>query len=136
MVISFQILSASRGAAILRSIYPYAHITVDSHANAVIVVASGYDEQGMRTIASGIDVKNPTDTTVETYQLKVLTPQTVSGRLAGVFPETRVLSSPNHNVIIMASRADMVQIKAIVTAIDTAHQRHRQNRDTRLRRFA
>jgi hypothetical protein len=55
--ISFQLISASRGAVILRSIYPNARITVDSHANAVVVVASGYNEQGMRTIASGIDVK-------------------------------------------------------------------------------
>ena len=51
IVINFSIISAARGAAILRSIYPDARITVDSHANAVIVVASGYDEEGMRTIA-------------------------------------------------------------------------------------
>jgi type II secretory pathway component GspD/PulD (secretin) len=120
VVISFQIISASRGASILRSIYPGARITVDSHANAVIIVASGYDEQGMRTIASGIDVKNPTDTTVDAYQLKVLSPQTVSGRLAGVFPQARVLVAPNRNIIIMASPTDMSQIKAIVTAIDAA----------------
>lgn len=120
VVISFQIISAQRAAAILRSIYPNARITVDSHANAVIVVASGYDEQGMRTIASGIDVKNPTATAVDTYQLKVLTPQTVAERLGGVFPQARVLVAPNRTVIIMASPADMSQIKAIVTAIDTA----------------
>jgi general secretion pathway protein D len=120
VVIGFQVILASRAAAILRSIYPYAHITVDSHANAVIVVASGYDEQGMRTIASGIDVKNPTDTTVDTYQLKVLSPQTAAGRLAGVFPQARVLVAPNRTILIMASPADMTQIKSIVTAIDTA----------------
>jgi hypothetical protein len=34
----------------------------------------------------------------------------------------------------MASPADMAQIKAIVTAIDTAHQCHRQNLDAPLRR--
>jgi hypothetical protein len=74
----------------------------------------------MRTIASGIDVKNPTATEVDTYQLKVLKPQTVAGRLAGVFPQARVLVAPNRTIIIMASPADMAQIKAIVTAIDTA----------------
>ena len=67
----FQLIRASRGVAILRNIYPNADVTVDPHANAVIVVASGYDEQGMRTIASGIDTKNPTATTVDTSQLKV-----------------------------------------------------------------
>ncbi len=74
----------------------------------------------MRTIASGVDVKNPTDTTVDTVQLKVISPQTAASRLAGVFPQARVLVAPNRNIIIMASPADMAQIKSIVTAIDTA----------------
>src|SRR5580700_10819216 len=65
VVIAFQIISAERGAEILRSVYPHARITVDTHANAIIVVASGYDEQGMHTIASGIDTKNPTETAVD-----------------------------------------------------------------------
>ena len=120
IVINFSIISAARGAAILRSIYPDARITVDSHANAVIVVASGYDEEGMHTIATGIDVKNPTDTAVDTYQLKVISPQTVESRLSGVFPSARFISAPNRNIVIMASPPDMAQIKSIVAAIDTA----------------
>jgi type II secretory pathway component GspD/PulD (secretin) len=120
VVINFSIISAARGASILRSIYPDARITVDGHANAVIVVASGYDEQGMRTIAGGIDIKNPTDTATDTYQLKVISPDTAASRLGGVFPGARVLVAPNRTIIIMASPADMSQIKAIVTAIDTA----------------
>jgi general secretion pathway protein D len=120
VVIAFQIISAERGAEILRSVYPHARITVDTHANAVIVVASGYDEQGMHTIASGIDSKNPTDVAVDTYQLKVLSPETVAGRLGGVFPRARIVVAPNKTIIIMAAPADMAQIKAIVAAIDTA----------------
>ncbi len=120
IVIAFQMISASRAAGILRGIYPDARITVDGHANAVIVVASGFDEQGIRTIANGIDTKNPTATAVDTYQLKVLTPSTVAERLSGVFPQARVLVAPNRTIIIMAAPADMAQIKAIVTAIDTA----------------
>jgi hypothetical protein len=54
-----------RGAAILRSVYPNARVTIDGHASAVIVVASGHDEQGMRTIASGLDTKNPTAAAVD-----------------------------------------------------------------------
>ena len=119
IVITFQLIPASRGAEILRSVYPSARITIDPHANAVIVVAPGYEEQGMRTIASGIDTKNPTATATDTYQLKVLSPSTVAQRLAGVFPQARVLVAPNRTIIIMASPADMSQIKAIVAAIDT-----------------
>jgi general secretion pathway protein D len=120
VVLNFNIISAARAASILRSIYPGARITVDSYANAVIVVASGYQEEGMRTIASGIDVKNPTDTTVDAYQLKVITPETAASRLTGVFPSARILVAPNRSIIIMASPADMGQIKSIVTTIDTA----------------
>ena len=120
IVIPFQLIPASRGAEILRGVYPSAHITVDAHANAVIVLAPGYEEQGIRTIASGIDTKNPTATAVDTYQLKILKPQTVAERLWGVFPQARVLVAPNKTIIIMASPADMAQIKAIVAAIDTA----------------
>ncbi len=120
LVITFQIIPAERGADILRSVYPNARITVDAHANAVIVVASGYDEQGMRAIASGIDTKNPTARAVDTYQLKVLKPQSVAERLSGVFPRARILVAPNRTIIIMAAPADMAQIKSIVTAIDTA----------------
>jgi type II secretory pathway component GspD/PulD (secretin) len=119
VVITFQLIPARRGAQILRSVYPGAQITVDPHANAVIVVAPGYEEQGMRTIAGGIDTRNPTATAIDTYQLKVLKPQTVAERLSGVFPQARVLVAPNRTIIIMASPADMSQIKAIVAAIDT-----------------
>lgn len=119
-MINFQVIPARRAAAILASVYPNARITVDPHANAVIVVAPGYEEQGMRTIASGIDTKNPTATATDTYQLKVLSPSTVAQRLAGVFPQARVLVAPNRTIIILASPTDMSQIKAIVAAIDTA----------------
>jgi general secretion pathway protein D len=120
VVIAFQLISANRAAGILRSVYPNARITVDGHANALIVVAPGFDEQGMRTIASGIDTKDPTATAVDTYQLKVLKPQVVVDRLAGIFPRARVVIAPNRTIIIMAAPADMAQIKGIVAAIDTA----------------
>ncbi|HTV72819.1 MAG TPA: secretin N-terminal domain-containing protein [Candidatus Acidoferrales bacterium] len=120
IVIDLQVIPASRAAAILRSIYPNASITVDPHANAVIVVAPGYQEEGVHTIVSGIDIKNPTDTVVDTVQLHVISPETAAQRLAAVYPNARILTAPNRNVIIMASPADMAQIKAIIQAIDTA----------------
>ncbi|HTU81279.1 MAG TPA: secretin N-terminal domain-containing protein [Candidatus Acidoferrales bacterium] len=120
IVISLQIISASRAAEILHTVYPDAHIAVDSHANALIVVAPGYQETGMRTIASGIDVKNPTDTVVDTVQLRVISPETAVRRLAAVYPSARILAAPNRNVIVIASPADVAQIKAIIQAIDTA----------------
>lgn len=120
IVINLSVISAARAAAILRAIYPDARVDVDTRANAVIVVASGYDEQGMRTIASGIDVKNPTDSVADAYQLKVVSPQAAVDRLRGVFPNARFVAAPNHTIVILAAPADMTQIKAIVAAIDTA----------------
>ena len=120
IVLSLQVISAQRAAAILHSVYPNARITIDAHANAVIVVAPGYEEEGMRTIAGGIDTKNPTATAVDTYQLKVIKPEIAAGRLRGVFPHDRILTAPNRTIIIMGSPQDMAQIKSIVGAIDTA----------------
>jgi general secretion pathway protein D len=119
MVINLSVVSAERVATILRSIYPNARISVDTRANAVIVVANAYDEQGMRTIASGIDVKNPTATVTDTYQLKAVPPSTIADRLAGVFPNARFIAAPNHTLLIMASPADTTQIKSIIATIDT-----------------
>jgi hypothetical protein len=116
-----------------------AQITVDSHANAVIVVARGCGEQGMHTIASGIDVSYPTDTATGTYQLKVISGDTVAARLSGVFPGAWVLVAPNRNVIITGSPSDMGQIKAIIAAIDTAPPTPRHPAEacaSRGRRFA
>jgi hypothetical protein len=44
----------------------------------------------MRTIASGLDTKNPAATATDTYQLKVLSPSTVAQRVAGVFLQTHL----------------------------------------------
>lgn len=74
----------------------------------------------MRTIAQGIDVKSPTAEAVDTVQLRVLSPRVVQERLSAVFPSARVLVAPNRNVIVMASPADMSQIKTVIAAIDTA----------------
>ena len=120
IVINFSVISASRAANLLRNIYPGARISVDPHANAVIVVASAFEEQGMRTIASGIDVKNPTDSVADAYQLKIVSPQTIAARLAGVFPGARFVAAPNRTIVILASPADMQQIKAIMASVDTA----------------
>jgi hypothetical protein len=48
----------------------------------------------------------------------VLSPPTVAQRLGAVFPQARILVAPNKTIIIMASPADMSQIKSIVAAID------------------
>lgn len=118
-MINFSIVPAERGAGILRSLYPHAKIRVDERANAVIILANAYDEQGMRAIASGIDIKNPTDTVTDAYQLKVLDPRVVIDRVRGVFPRARFVAAPNRTILILAAPQDMQQVKAVIAAIDT-----------------
>ncbi|HEX8807275.1 MAG TPA: secretin N-terminal domain-containing protein, partial [Candidatus Aquilonibacter sp.] len=119
IVVSFSVIPAERGAAIIRSVYPTAHITLDKSANAIVVVAPDDVDAGIRAIASAIDVKNPTDIQVDAQQLRTITPATAIGRLTSVFPTARFVSAPNNTVVVMARPSDMGQIKAILSAIDS-----------------
>ena len=118
-VINLMIVSADRAAEVLRGIYPHAMIRVDRAANALIVVASPEDVVGMHTIVSGIDMKNPTQATVDTIQVHNVKPQDAASRVAPLFPHARLSAAPNRTLIIEAPPQDLTQIKAVVTAIDT-----------------
>ena len=89
-VIQVQTIPVDRAAAVLRSLYPNARIRTDAHANAVIVIASPNDVQAMRTVLQGIDVRNPTQPSVQVIQLKALKPDGVAGRLRGLFPRAKM----------------------------------------------
>jgi hypothetical protein len=71
-VINFALVGAAKAAAILHGIYPDAWIRVDGSANAVIVVASPDEVDGMRTVATGIDVRNPTAAIIDNVQLHTI----------------------------------------------------------------
>jgi general secretion pathway protein D len=119
-VINLSIIHASRAAQILRSIYPHAIVRVDPSANAVIVIAPPDVVSGMRTIATGIDVKNPIDQTVDTFALHTVTPQDAIVRVHSLFPKARLEPAPNRTLMIEAAPQDISQIKAVLGAIDTA----------------
>lgn len=65
----------------------------------------------------GIDFKNARATAVDTYQLKVLAPQTAAERVSAVFPRARILVASNKTAIMMAAPMDMSQDQGIITAI-------------------
>lgn len=117
-VIDVTIISADRAAAILRHLYPHSQITVDRTANAVIAVASAEDIQGMRLILQGIDIKNPTSTTVEAVQVHLANPNDIVAKLRPLYPGDRIAAGPNKSILIAATPQDMAQIKSIVTSID------------------
>jgi len=120
-VMQVQTIPVERAASVLRSLYPSARIRVDAHANAVIVVASPDDIQAMRTVLQGIDVRNPTQPSVQVVQLKVLKPDAVVGHLRGLFPTASVTTASRSSLLVRASPLDMSQITALISALDTTN---------------
>jgi len=118
-IITFTVTEAQRGARLLRTLYPHARISVESGANAVIVIARPDDVTAMRTIATGIDVRNPTQPIVDTVQLHSVKPQDAIGRVRPIFTHARFALAPNRTIVISASQQDLAQIKAIFATIDT-----------------
>ena len=118
-VINLTLISAERAAQVLRGVYGRAEIRVDRPANALIVLASADEVTGMRTIVSGIDVKSPIDTTVDSTQVHNAKPREIIDRLRPLFQHSRFAAGPNKTIIISATPADVAEIKAIVMAMDT-----------------
>ena len=118
-VLTFSVIHADRAAHLLHAFYPKAVIRIDSGANAVVVIATPDDLAGMRTVASGIDVKSPTDAIVDSVQLHSAKPDQAVGRLAPLFAHARFSVGPNGTVIVLATTADLAQIKAVLGAMDT-----------------
>jgi len=119
-VLGVTVIKADQAATMLRALYPRARIRVDRNANAIIVVASPDDVNAMRTVLSGIDVKNPLATTATAVPLHNSKPADVIARLRALFPHARFTIGPNKTVLVVATQLDLTQINAIVSAIDTA----------------
>ena len=112
-------ISAQHAADVLRKLYPHDRITVDPRSNAVIAVGSSQDVAAMRQVITGIDVKNPAQTTIDTVQLHVLSSADAIARIGPLFPHARFRNAPNRTIIIQAPPADIAQIKALVSTLDT-----------------
>ncbi|MBC5824670.1 MAG: hypothetical protein GIX02_07530 [Candidatus Eremiobacteraeota bacterium] len=80
-----------------------------------MTVLSPRNVSAMRTILSGIDVKNPMATTATAVPLHNTKPADIIPRL-----RARFSIGPNKTVLVVATQLDLTQINAIVLAIDTA----------------
>lgn len=118
-VITLQIVRAARAAAIIRAVYPSAAVRVDSATNSVIVIAPPDVLSGARSIAAGIDVRNPTDSVVDTQQVHTASASEVVRQLKPLFPHSRFSAAPNRTILIVAPPSDMPQIKAVIETMDT-----------------
>jgi type II secretory pathway component GspD/PulD (secretin) len=119
VVLSLQIVHASRAASVLRSLYPRDRIAIDTAANALVVVAPPEDVTAMRAVIEGIDVRDPARPLNEAVQLHNADPVAVAAQLRRIYPATRIASAPNRTLLIEAKPADLAQIKALIAAIDT-----------------
>ena len=118
-VLQLQVIPAERAAQMLHELYPHAHIHVDSHANALVVVGPQADVDAMRTIVQGIDVKNPTQPATDIITLKTISPRTLALRLHPLFPDARINVASKSSLLVRAPPLDMTQIKALAMALDT-----------------
>ena len=118
-VISLSIIKASQAASIIRAVFPDAQVRIDEPANAVIVAATPDEMNSVRSVITGVDVKDPTSTTVDTDQVQHVRPDEVATRLRDLFPDARFSVAPNRTLIISAKPNDLTEIKSVISTIDT-----------------
>jgi type II secretory pathway component GspD/PulD (secretin) len=119
VVLPVQIVGAARAASILRGLYPHDRISVDTSANAIVVVAAPADVTAMRGVLEGIDVRDPERPVTEAVQLRTADPAAVALQLHRLYPASRITGASNHTLLIEAKPADVAQIKTLIAAIDT-----------------
>lgn len=113
-------INVQRALQILRNLYPNAHLSVDSHANAIVVVAPQDEVEAMRTIVSGIDVKNPSEPTNDVVQLHSKSASQIVAQIAGLYPNAHVGIASKTSLLIRATPEDMTQIKALISSLDVS----------------
>ena len=119
-VINLTVIPAARAAAILRTYFPHARISVDRHANAVIVAAPADEIQQMRTIVEGIDVRDPQRAVTDAIALHVLRNEHLIRSLATLFPSVRFAPASANTIIVRGTTADIAEVKSLVGSLDVA----------------
>jgi type II secretory pathway component GspD/PulD (secretin) len=110
--------TVKRAAAQLRALFPQAAIREDVKSNSLIVVAAPADVQAMRTVLQGIDVKSPMESTTEAVALRTLRAEQAAVQLHRSFPAARISAVGAKQLLVTATPADLLQIKAAVAALD------------------
>ncbi|MHB8147569.1 MAG: DUF6531 domain-containing protein [Vulcanimicrobiaceae bacterium] len=117
-VVQVTVIPVARAAAIVRELFPHVRVRTDGHANALVVVGSPEDVQSVRTVVSGVDVKNPTQPVVQVIQLHVLKPQEVVEKVGPLFPNASVRTASKTSVLVRATALDSSQIQALISSLD------------------
>jgi type II secretory pathway component GspD/PulD (secretin) len=118
-VLQVQIIVAARAAEVLRGLFPRDRISVDRAANAIVVVAPPEDVAAMRAVLQGIDVRGPLRTTSDAVRVSNADSTAVAAQIRRLYRGARIQTAPNRTLLIEAMPGDLVQIKALIAAIDT-----------------
>ncbi|MBD5656698.1 MAG: hypothetical protein IAI50_16185 [Candidatus Eremiobacteraeota bacterium] len=117
-VIPLTIASARHTEMFLRHLYPKVVIRVDELTNSIVVVASPDDLSGIRTIITGLDVRNLGAPQVDVVPLHNANPRDVAKRMKAVFPHAHFSVAPNRTIVVTANAQDMAQTHTVIAALD------------------
>ncbi|MEA2688489.1 MAG: hypothetical protein QOD51_1096, partial [Candidatus Eremiobacteraeota bacterium] len=119
IVLPLTVVPAKRAAAMLRPLFPSVSLSEDGRSNALVAVGPPNDVQAMRAVLQGIDVRSPAAPVTEAFALHGPAQATAfvqNLRLA--FPAAKFVAAGTKQLLVTATPADLVQIKATVTALD------------------
>ncbi|HTU70981.1 MAG TPA: secretin N-terminal domain-containing protein [Candidatus Baltobacteraceae bacterium] len=117
-VIQVQVMPVARAAAIVHELFPHVRVRADPAANALIVIGAPDDVATVRTVISGLDVRNPNQPTLEVVQLRTIKPDALVHRIAPLFPNASITVASKDSVLLKAKPLDATQIKALITSLD------------------
>jgi type II secretory pathway component GspD/PulD (secretin) len=105
--------------SVLRSLYPQASITANHHANALVIIAPPDELNQMKTLISGIDIRNPSDHVITVIVLHTIEASTAIAKLRPLFPRAFFSTVGKDRLVISAIPSDQTQIAAILGLLDT-----------------
>ena len=117
-VIQIQQMPIARAAATVHALFPHVQVRIDQHANALVVYGAPADVESIRTIIAGLDVRNPSQPTLEVIQLRNAKPREIVARVAPLFPGASLTVASKDSVLLKARPLDEAQIKTLIASLD------------------
>ena len=104
-VIQVQVMPLNQAAGIVHQLFPHVRVRTDPRANAIVVVGAPDDVQTVRTVISGLDVRNPNQPTLEIVTLHTIKPDALVQKVAPLFPASSITVASKNSVLLKPSRS-------------------------------
>jgi type II secretory pathway component GspD/PulD (secretin) len=122
VVLNFTTVRAQDAARVFRRLYPRLIFTIDSAANALVVLAGPDDAAALRQISAAIDTKNPLKPVTASLVLHRMDARQIAGRLHPLYPNAKLVIVNSHTLLVRAISSDLQQMQSLVSAIDQPPQ--------------